>query len=95
LPVHEARYLLEEELERVGAVSERLLLEELERHLHIYTDRDKVLDKKEYNDAVQFITRPKPGRRKGLKVDVAQKYIQDFCAANGVKIKKGKFLGLF
>jgi len=95
LAVHEARYLIEEELEKVGAVSERALLEELDRQLHIKTDRDKVLEKKEYDDIIGIVTKAKPGRRRGLNFDIAQKHIQDFCAANGVKIKKRKFLGLF
>jgi hypothetical protein len=92
----DARFLIEAELETSGAVSERLLLEELERQLHIKTDRDKVLDKKEYDDIIGIVTKAKPGKKRGLKLDVAQKHIQDFCITHGVKVKlKKKRFGIF
>ncbi len=86
-----AKIILEMELEQLGAANERRLLEELEGQLHQFADKDKKLDKKERDDAVQYVCKPRTGYSKGLNYQVADRYITEFCRANTVKVKVGMF----
>jgi len=87
----EAKIIVEMELERIGATNERRLLEELDGQLHQFTDKDKKLDQKERDDALQYVCKPKPGYSKGLNYQVADRYITEFCRANRVRVKVGMF----
>ena len=79
------------ELEVRTVVNEKLLLEELDSLLHRFTDRDKKLDKKERDDAIQYVCKPRSGYLKGLNYQVADRHITEYCRANHVKIKIGLF----
>jgi len=84
-----AEVIVDMELEVIGAANEKKLLLELEAVLHQFTDKDKKLDPKERNDALQLVGKARAGYRKGLQYDVADSYIVNFCRANGVKVKIG------
>ena len=68
-----------------GAVSERVLLDELDRLLHQFTDNDKELDNKEERDALDKVLRPAMGKKKGLDPREAEAYVHSFCKSNGIK----------
>ncbi len=72
-------------LEKTGSVSERLLVDELDRLLRQFTDNDKRLDKKEEKDAMDQVLIAGPGKKKGLDPRVASEYVDTFCKANGLK----------
>lgn len=72
------------ELDKVGAVCERLLVDELDRLLHQFTDNDRKLDPKEERDALDKVVRPTAGKKKGLDPRVAEEYVNSFCKVNGV-----------
>jgi hypothetical protein len=72
-------------LEKTGSVSERLLVDELDRLLRQFTDNDKRLDKKEEKDAMEQVLIASPGKKKGLDPRVASEYVDTFCKANGLK----------
>lgn len=84
-PAKDMDVLLRVEMEKLGAVSERLLKEELESLLCQFTDDDKVLDKKEERDALDQVIEPAPGKKKGLDKKVAEEYVANFCRTKGVK----------
>lgn len=84
-----ATLIVDMELESIFCANEFVLCEELDGLLHRFTDEDKKLDKKEKNDAIQIVCRPKVGYVKGLSFDVAEKYLVDFCRRNRVKVKNG------
>ena len=84
-PVRDMEVLLRVELEKYGAVSERMLEDELEELLRQFTDNDKLLDKKEERDALDKVVIPAPGKKKGLDPRVAEDYVKSFCLANGIK----------
>ncbi|MDD5581308.1 MAG: hypothetical protein PHY16_18815 [Methylobacter sp.] len=86
-----AQVVLDLELERLFIANENKLLRELTEALHRFTDDDKKLDNKEETDALQMVCKADLGYRYGLKYDTAQRAIDDFCRANGVKKKKGLF----
>lgn len=73
------------ELAKSGSVSERLLLDELERLLHQFTDDDKYLDRKEERDAFDQVVKPASGKRKGLEPQIAEDYVASFCRVHGVR----------
>lgn len=97
LDVATARALLDLTLERSGIANEAVLLERLEKMLRQFTDKDRSLDRKEQSDALQMVCRPAAGFAKGLRADVADRAVIDFCRARGVKIKAGRggLFGLF
>jgi hypothetical protein len=72
------------ELDKLGAVCERLLIDDLERLLHQFTDNDRKLDGKEERDALDKVVRPAAGKKKGLDPRVAEEYVNSFCKVNGV-----------
>src|SRR5574338_244066 len=82
---------LDLELDRIGAVNEVALVEELESALHRFTASDKKLDKKERNDAMQLVCKTRPGYGKGLRYELAESTITAYCRAHGVKLKTGLF----
>jgi hypothetical protein len=86
-----AELSLDMELERLGVANEPALLREAEAMLRQFTDRDRKLDDKERSDVVQLVCRAKPGYSKGLRHEVAESFIIDFCRQNGVKVKVGLF----
>jgi hypothetical protein len=86
-----AELALDMELERLGVANETALLRETEAMLKQFTDRDRKLDGKERSDIVQLACRAKSGYSKGLRHEVAEAFIVDFCRQNGVKVKVGLF----
>ncbi|MEK7274071.1 MAG: hypothetical protein AAB110_02335 [Candidatus Desantisbacteria bacterium] len=83
--VNDIERVLRLELEKYGAVSERILLDELERLLHQFTDNDKYLDAKEERNALDKVLIPTPKKKKGLDPRVAKEYVDSFCQVNGVR----------
>lgn len=91
IPADKAMVILDMELESKGCVNEKKLLSELEAMLRQFTDKDKKLDPKEREDAMQYVCKARSGYSKGLAYDVAERYIVNFCRANSVKVKTGLF----
>jgi len=83
--------IIDMELESKGCVNEKKLLAELEAMLKQFTDKDKKLDPKEREDAMQYVCKARSGYSKGLAYDVAERYIINFCRSNSVKVKTGLF----
>lgn len=73
------------ELDKHGAVCERILIDQLDRLLHQFTDNDKELDSKEERDALDKVLIPVHGKKKGLDPRVAEAYVDSFCKVNGVR----------
>ena len=67
--INDIELILQVELDKLGAVSERILTNELDHLLHQFTDNDEVLDRKEERDALN---------------KVAEDYVKNFCKVNGV-----------
>jgi hypothetical protein len=89
--INEIDELLEFELNNIGAVSERCLLIELERLLHLYTDNDKELDRREERDALDRVLLPASSKKRGLDNKVAEEYVTYFCKTHGVR-RNSEFL---
>lgn len=89
LTAEKAAVIVDMELESSGFVNEKKLLTELDAMLQQFTAKDKKLDPKENEDAMQYVCKVRVGYSKGLKFDVAQNYITTYCRANSVKVKKG------
>jgi len=85
IAVKDTELVLRSELDQVGAVCERVLLDELDRLLHQFTDNDKRLDGKEERDALDKVLTPASQKRKGLDPRVAEEYVNSFCKVNGVR----------
>jgi hypothetical protein len=85
ISIKDTEVVLRTELEKVGAACERVLLDELDRLLHQFTDNDRRLDSKEERTALQKVLAPASGKKKGLDPRVAQDYVNSFCSANGVR----------
>lgn len=85
MSVKDIELVVRTELNKYGAVSERLLLDELERLLHQFTDSDKELDGKEERDALDKVSIPSPGKKKGLDPRTAEEFVSSFCKVNGVR----------
>ena len=83
ITTRDCELVLREQLEAHAAVSERLLIAELDRLLHQFTDRDKKLDPKEERDALSKVVTKAPGKKVGLDPRVAEEYVATFCKANG------------
>lgn len=77
--------VIRSELDKLGAVCERVLIDELDRFLHQFTDNDKRLDGKEERDALDKVLTAAPGKKKGLDPRVAEEYTNSFCKVNGVR----------
>lgn len=93
ISIKDIEIVIRTELDKSGSVCERVLLDELERLLHQFTDNDKELDNKEERDALDKVLNPAPGKKKGLDPRVAEEYVAAFCKVNGVtrtSEKKGK-----
>lgn len=58
----EIEIIVREQLEVHSAVSERLLIDELDRLLHQFTDNDRKLDQKEERLALDKVIRAAPGK---------------------------------
>ncbi|WP_300759195.1 hypothetical protein [Janthinobacterium sp.] len=76
-------------LERLHAVNEQALLDELDALLHVCTDAEKKLDKKERIDALQTVCKARPGVKKGMDPAIAERFITDFCRRNAVMERSG------
>ena len=85
LAVDDTEFMLRSVLDEYGAVSERQLLDELDKWLHQSTDDDKKLDAKEERDTLDQVLRPAQGKKKGLDPVKAEEYVASFCKVNGVK----------
>lgn len=79
----EIELVIREQLDEYSAVSERALVEELDRLLHQFTDNDKKLDQKEERLALSKVVNAASGKRVGLDPRVAEEYVASFCKANG------------
>ena len=79
----EIELVIREQLDEYSAVSERALVEELDRLLHQFTDNDKKLDQKEERLALSKVVNAASGKRVGLDPRVAEEYVTSFCKANG------------
>jgi hypothetical protein len=79
--------ILARELDKLGAVCERVLVDRLDELLHQYTDKDKYLDGAEERDALDKVLQPAPGKKKGLDPRIAKEYVDSFCEVNGVRRK--------
>jgi hypothetical protein len=86
-----AELAVDMELENMSAANEAALLREAESMLKQFTDRDRKLDDKERSDVIQLVCRAKPGYAKGLRHEVADAFITDFCRQNAIKVKMGFF----
>lgn len=86
-----AELVLDMELERLSVANEPALIREAEAMLGQFTGRDRKLDEKEKSDIIQLVCKAKPGYAKGLRHEVANSFIIDFCRQNGVKVKVGLF----
>lgn len=84
IPIKDIELVVRTELDKLGAVCERLLIDDLERLLHQFTDNDRKLDGKEERDALDKVVRPDAGKKKGLDPRVAEEYVNSFCKVNGV-----------
>ncbi|MBB5367673.1 MULTISPECIES: hypothetical protein [unclassified Janthinobacterium] len=76
-------------LERLHAVNEQALLDELDALLHVCTDAEKKIDKKERIDALQTVCKARPGVKKGMDPAIAERFITDFCRRNSVRERSG------
>ncbi len=85
IAVKDTDLIIRSELDKIGAVCERVLLDELDRLLHQFTDNDKRLDSKEERDALDKVLTAAPGKKKGLDPRVAEEYANSFCRVNGVR----------
>jgi hypothetical protein len=85
IPVRDAALVVRGEIQKLGAVSERELLDRLDQLLHQFTDDDKLLDKKEERDAFDQVVLPAPGKKKGLDPRVAEERVESFCKVNGIR----------
>ena len=85
ISVQDIELVLRTELDKFGAVSERLLITELDRLLHQFTDSDKELDGKEERDALDKVSSPAPGKKMGLDPRIAEEYVTSFCKVNGIR----------
>jgi len=85
ISIKDIEIIIRTELDKSGSVCERVLLDELERLLHQFTDNDKELDNKEERDALDKVLKAAPGKKKGLDPRVAEEYVAAFCKVNGVK----------
>ena len=79
----EIELVIREQLDEYSAVSERALVEELDRLLHQFTDNDKKLDQKEERLALSKVVHAASGKRVGLDPRIAEEYVSSFCKANG------------
>lgn len=77
--------IVREQLDLYAAVSERALVEELDRLLHQFTDNDKKLDQKEERLALSKVVTPAAGKKVGLDPRIAEEYVTSFCKANGAR----------
>lgn len=85
ISVKDIELVLRVELDKYGAASERLLLVELDRLLHQFTDSDKELDGKEERDTLDKVSTPAAGKKMGLDNRIAEEYVSSFCKVNGVR----------
>lgn len=76
-------------LQDLQAVNEQALLDELDALLHVFTDADNKLDKKDRIDALQTVCKPRAGTSKGVDPAIAERFITDFCKKNSVKERSG------
>ncbi len=85
ISVKDIELVIRTELNTIGAVCERILLDELENLLRQFTDNDKRLDGKEERDALNKVLQPANGKKKGLDPRIASDYVTSFCRVNGVR----------
>lgn len=83
-PIADIEVVLRTVLEKYGAVSERQLIDTLDKWLHQSTDDDKKLDKKEERDTLDRVVRPSNGKKAALDPRVAEEYVASFCKVNGI-----------
>lgn len=91
LDVALAETMLDLELDRLGVASEAALLERLDATLRLFTDKDHTLDDKERRDALHLVCKPAGGHSQGLRHDIADRYVTQFCRERKVKVKVGLF----
>jgi len=84
MAIKDIDFVIRSELQKSGSVCERILIDELDRLLHQFTDSDKRLDAKEERDALDKVLIPVTGNKKGLDPRVAEEYANSFCRVNSV-----------
>ena len=85
IAVNGTQLVIRSELERIGALCERTVLEELDALLHKFTDDDKLLGGKEERGVLDQVLAVTPDRKRGLDPRVAEEYVNSFCRVNGVR----------
>lgn len=85
IAARDTELVIRSELDKLGAVCERLLIDDLDSLLHQFTDNDKRLDGKEERNALDKVLAAAPGKKKGLDPRVAEEYTNSFCKVNGVR----------
>lgn len=85
----EAEVMVDLELERLRIANEAVLIQRLDAVLRRFTDSDRKLDDKERRDALQMVCRASPGCDHGLRHDVADRYVVQFCRERSVKVRTG------
>ncbi|SDM75190.1 hypothetical protein SAMN05216517_10658 [Janthinobacterium sp. OK676] len=89
LDVRRVESILSMALQRLNVVNEKVLLDELDALLHVFTDTEKKLDKKSRGDALQSVCKPRPGAMRGVDPETAERYINDFCRKHSVMQRSG------
>lgn len=89
LDIRRVESILSMALQRLNVVNEKALLDELDALLHVFTDTEKKLDKKSRVDALQSVSKPRPGAMKGVDPEIAERYINDFCRKHSVMQRSG------
>jgi len=98
IPIKDIDLVIRSELQKSGSVCERILIDELERLLHQFTENDKRLDEKEERDALNKVLNPGVGKKRGLDPRIAEHYVISFCKVNGVTRDsdvKSKYVPIF
>ena len=85
IAVNGTQLVIRSELERIGALCERTVLEELDALLHKFTDDDKLLGGKEERGVLDQVLAVTADRKRGLDPRVAEEYVNSFCRVNGVR----------
>ncbi len=85
ISIRDIELVIRAEMDSCGAVSERVLVDDLDRLLHQFTDNDKVLDGREERNALDKVLLPAAGKKAGLDPRVAEEFVHSFCRVNGVR----------
>ena len=85
------RSMLEMALEKSGVVNESRLLSELAEMLSRLAGSQRRLRTKDFQDALQYVCKPRPGCRKGLNMSTATQFAIEHCRNTQITMKAGLF----